>query len=117
LINGFANTATGIGVTLTAADWELISGICVAQPEVCVAVGAGLTIYVAYKYLPSFIQAIENADKPTTIEADDCLIQYNKDRNACVQGPPGELMHCLKVAELNYIRCQNHQAPLPRPAR
>jgi hypothetical protein len=58
LINGWSTTPTGVGIAVTAADWELISGVCVAQPEICIAVGAGLTIYAAYKYAPALIQAI-----------------------------------------------------------
>ena len=61
-ITGWMDTATGIDLGITAADWELISGICVAQPEVCgLVAGGGLAIYVSYKYGPAVIQSIEAA--------------------------------------------------------
>ena len=61
LISGFYNTATAIGVTLSGGQWEWAASVCIAQPELCVIGGTLFTIYVAYKYLPGFVSALEKA--------------------------------------------------------
>jgi RHS repeat-associated protein len=60
IINGWQLTPTGYDFTLTATDAGLIVPICVAQPELCLVLGAGTMIYVAYNYLPGFISAVQN---------------------------------------------------------
>jgi hypothetical protein len=61
VIAGWTYTPTGVDLSLVEGDVGLAVPVCIAQPELCLVVGAGLTIYAAYTYGPALIEALQNA--------------------------------------------------------
>ena|SRR5271165_586574 len=49
----------GLDFTPTAGDLAKIAPLCAVAPELCVAVGAAVTIYVGVVYLPDLIDSIQ----------------------------------------------------------
>ena len=98
-ITGWTDFTSGIEIGITAGDWELISGICVAQPEVCVLVAGGLSIYVAYQYGPALIQAIESRGRQGNV-ADSGVLEeaYGLMQEAKLKGQ--QLDICGALAQL-----------------
>ena len=76
IINGWTLTPTGVDLSLLPAAATAGAIACATDPICVVAAGIGLTaatLYVAYKYLPSAVKAIQRATKPTLASWPPCI--------------------------------------------
>ena len=82
-------------------------GICLAEPELCVAIGATLSVYILIEHLPQLIAAVDKAiHKPTTWPA--CVppvgtIGYRYD-----QVPPSRPHYPHRGDHVNLYRMQQN---------
>ena len=106
--NGFLPAVAAGGFGSIVLDGTEITIGALAGPELLITVGVATAGVMLYQYLQS--------EKPTTIEIDDCLLAYNKERQACAEqyaSDPAAFIKCMRRAELNYDRCKGGQAPVP----
>jgi RHS repeat-associated protein len=113
-IGSLTVSLTGGGFTFQfadAADAAVLLGICATDP-VCVVVGgvvasAAVVIYVAAKYGPAILQAIQNEE--TSYERlQRCVAQFTQDLKNCRDAyPPNSagLKACSEAAQRAYRAC------------
>jgi len=72
-------------VSLSFADADVVKlgvGICALQPEACVFVGLGATVYVAAAYLPTIVDAIIQFSQKTSRAYAPKYATYNTGKNS-----------------------------------
>ena len=99
---------TNVIVSFQAGVAPLIIPFCLAQPEVCVAVG--LTIYIGATYLPKLVTAIQafQAGETSTERALRCRNAFLRDLKNCSEAyKPGsqELRVCNEAATQTFKAC------------
>jgi RHS repeat-associated protein len=108
IINGWTPGVGGVSFSLSPSETGVLAAACAADP-VCLAAGgvvlAGVTIYVLYTNLPTFINAVTQAAE-NTLHKVDCLMQFNRALRACVEiKNPVARRDCEKAAQQAYKEC------------